>query len=153
VYGRSNPSSEASRFPTLLQEDAHALFGSLHWYRPVPRLRTFRRYGFGDGTDRFQNAYEKFSFADEAFFAGYRVRMSTCASFVEFLVSGAGASMHGLSPAFARTARVQNVVFVHGLYADGSCWLEVIARLMSAGTEVHISAKSTMQLCGQCRDG
>ena len=29
--------------------------------------------------------------------------------------------------------KVRNVVLVHGLFADGSCWSEVIARLQSAG--------------------
>jgi hypothetical protein len=27
-----------------------------------------------------------------------------------------------------------NVVLVHGLFADGSCWSEVIPRLQTAGT-------------------
>ena len=29
--------------------------------------------------------------------------------------------------------KTKNVVFVHGLFADGSCWTEVIARLQAAG--------------------
>src|ERR1700729_1745746 len=29
--------------------------------------------------------------------------------------------------------KAQNVVLVHGLFADGSCWSEVIARLQAAG--------------------
>ena len=29
--------------------------------------------------------------------------------------------------------RAKNIVFVHGLFADGSCWTEVIARLQSRG--------------------
>jgi pimeloyl-ACP methyl ester carboxylesterase len=29
--------------------------------------------------------------------------------------------------------KARNVVLVHGLFADGSCWLEVIARLQAAG--------------------
>ena len=43
------------------------------------------------------------------------------------------------SPLFARTATAQsapkavNVVLVHGLFADGSCWSEVIARLQPKG--------------------
>jgi pimeloyl-ACP methyl ester carboxylesterase len=37
----------------------------------------------------------------------------------------------GLSRASAAVAR--NVVLVHGLFADGSCWSEVIARLQAAG--------------------
>ena len=37
----------------------------------------------------------------------------------------------GLATASATVAR--NVVLVHGLFADGSCWSEVIARLQAAG--------------------
>src|SRR5262249_35765724 len=29
--------------------------------------------------------------------------------------------------------KVRNIVLVHGLFADGSCWSEVIARLQAAG--------------------
>ena len=36
-----------------------------------------------------------------------------------------------LTPA-AEVARAQNVVLVHGLFADGSCWSEVILRLRAA---------------------
>jgi pimeloyl-ACP methyl ester carboxylesterase len=37
-------------------------------------------------------------------------------------------------PSTAKTApRVPNVVLVHGLYADGSCWLDVIPYLQKAG--------------------
>jgi pimeloyl-ACP methyl ester carboxylesterase len=32
--------------------------------------------------------------------------------------------------------RARNVVLVHGLFADGSCWVDVIARLQSAGLNV-----------------
>jgi pimeloyl-ACP methyl ester carboxylesterase len=32
--------------------------------------------------------------------------------------------------------KARNVVLVHGLFADGSCWVEVIARLQSAGLSV-----------------
>ena len=45
------------------------------------------------------------------------------------------------SPLFPHTANAQaipkarNVVLVHGLFADGSCWSEVIARLQSQGIE------------------
>src|ERR687885_2162495 len=39
--------------------------------------------------------------------------------------------------AFAQTApKARNVVLVHGLFADGSCWSEVIARLQAAGLNV-----------------
>src|SRR5580704_16525680 len=33
-------------------------------------------------------------------------------------------------------ARGKNVVLVHGLFADGSCWSEVIPRLQAAGLNV-----------------
>lgn len=37
----------------------------------------------------------------------------------------------------ARTAtRAKSVVLVHGLYADGSCWLDVIPHLLGAGLKV-----------------
>jgi pimeloyl-ACP methyl ester carboxylesterase len=35
--------------------------------------------------------------------------------------------------AIASPAKARNVVLVHGLFADGSCWSEVIARLQAAG--------------------
>ena len=39
--------------------------------------------------------------------------------------------------AFAQTAlKAKNVVLVHGLFADGSCWSEVIPRLQAAGLNV-----------------
>lgn len=54
-------------------------------------------------------------------------------SFSAVLVAGAAASVlstHG----YALTAkRARNVVLVHGAYADGSCWSEVISRLQAAG--------------------
>src|SRR5215470_13605058 len=54
-------------------------------------------------------------------------------TFVSMLVAGA------TNPALWRAANAQttrnarNVVLVHGLFADGSCWTEVIARLQAAG--------------------
>ena len=51
------------------------------------------------------------------------------------MLAAAGAA----SPFFHRIAgaepapKVRNVVLVHGLFADGSCWSEVIARLQMAG--------------------
>lgn len=33
--------------------------------------------------------------------------------------------------AVARPQKARNIVFVHGLFADGSCWSEVISRLLS----------------------
>jgi pimeloyl-ACP methyl ester carboxylesterase len=51
------------------------------------------------------------------------------------LAAGAAAS---LIPATGMAAlpvptRARNIVLVHGLFADGSCWSEVIARLQAAG--------------------
>ncbi len=51
------------------------------------------------------------------------------------LVAGAVASLtstHGTAAA-ASSTKARNVVLVHGLFADGSCWSEVIARLQAAG--------------------
>jgi pimeloyl-ACP methyl ester carboxylesterase len=56
-------------------------------------------------------------------------------TFSSALVAGAVASLtstRGLA-ATAPAAKARNVVLVHGLFADGSCWLEVIARLQAAG--------------------
>jgi len=54
-------------------------------------------------------------------------------TFLEKAVAAAGiASLAGLSGAQPRPA-IQNVVLVHGLFADGSCWSEVIARLQRTG--------------------
>ncbi len=56
-------------------------------------------------------------------------------TFSAALVAGAAASLtsrHGLA-ADAAAAKSRNVVLVHGLFADGSCWSEVIARLQTAG--------------------
>jgi pimeloyl-ACP methyl ester carboxylesterase len=54
------------------------------------------------------------------------------------LVAGAAASMtatRGMS-ATAAAIRARNVVLVHGLFADGSSWSEVIARLQAAALNV-----------------
>jgi pimeloyl-ACP methyl ester carboxylesterase len=47
-------------------------------------------------------------------------------------VSAAASLVPRLAHAQA-TKRAQNVVLVHGLFADGSCWSEVISRLQAAG--------------------
>jgi pimeloyl-ACP methyl ester carboxylesterase len=51
------------------------------------------------------------------------------------LLAGAAASMIPSRGSAARAAptKLRNVVLVHGLFADGSCWTEVIARLQAAG--------------------
>lgn len=56
-------------------------------------------------------------------------------AFAAALVAGAAVSLtssRGLAATPART-RARNAVLVHGAYADGSCWREVIARLQHAG--------------------
>jgi len=55
--------------------------------------------------------------------------------FAAALVVGAAPSMMSARGTAATSAPVvaRNVVLVHGLFADGSCWSEVIARLQAAG--------------------
>ncbi len=51
----------------------------------------------------------------------------------------AGGTVATLLPSPTRAEKlpeVRNVVLVHGLFADGSCWSEVIARLQAAGLNV-----------------
>ena len=56
-------------------------------------------------------------------------------AFSAALVTGAAASListRGMA-ANSTLVKARNVVLVHGLFADGSCWSEVIARLQTAG--------------------
>ena len=56
-------------------------------------------------------------------------------AFSAALVTGAAASListHGMA-ANSTLVKARNVVLVHGLFADGSSWSEVIARLQAAG--------------------
>src|SRR6059036_1260925 len=56
-------------------------------------------------------------------------------AFSTALLAGAAASLvstRGMA-ANATPTKARNVVLVHGLFADGSCWTEVIARLQAAG--------------------
>src|SRR3954463_6547164 len=56
-------------------------------------------------------------------------------AFSTALLAGAAASLvstRGMA-ANATPPKARNVVLVHGLFADGSCWTEVIARLQAAG--------------------
>lgn len=56
-------------------------------------------------------------------------------TFSKALVAGAAVSL-AATRAFAATAKpdqARNVVLVHGLFADGSCWLDVLARLQGHG--------------------
>jgi pimeloyl-ACP methyl ester carboxylesterase len=59
-------------------------------------------------------------------------------NFSAAMVAAAAASVIS-TRAFAADApqtKARNVVLVHGLFADGSCWLEVIPRLQAAGLNV-----------------
>jgi pimeloyl-ACP methyl ester carboxylesterase len=51
-----------------------------------------------------------------------------------FAIAAAAAS--ALTPRAVRAAAARNVVLVHGLFADGSCWSEVIPLLQAAGLNV-----------------
>jgi pimeloyl-ACP methyl ester carboxylesterase len=55
------------------------------------------------------------------------------------LLAGAAASListRGMSAPNSAPTKARNIVLVHGLFADGSCWSEVIARLQAAGLNV-----------------
>ena len=56
-------------------------------------------------------------------------------AFSAALLAGAAGSLLATSASAATAAspKARNVVLVHGLFADGSCWTEVIARLQAAG--------------------
>lgn len=58
-------------------------------------------------------------------------------TFSTTLVAGAAASLISgktmAAPAIAKPPRARNIVFVHGLFADGSCWSDVISRLEPKG--------------------
>src|SRR6266436_3437757 len=59
-------------------------------------------------------------------------------TFSAALLAGAAASMistRGMA-ANSTPAKARNVVLVHGLFADGSSWSEVIPRLQAAGLNV-----------------
>jgi pimeloyl-ACP methyl ester carboxylesterase len=59
-------------------------------------------------------------------------------TFSAALVAGAAASLTSTRAPAATAAptKARNVVLVHGLFADGSCWSEVIPRLQAAGLNV-----------------
>ena len=56
-------------------------------------------------------------------------------AFSTVLAAAVSAPLVGIGTAAAASG-VRNVVLVHGLYADGSSWSEVIGRLQSAGVRV-----------------
>src|ERR1700741_1274753 len=59
-------------------------------------------------------------------------------TFSTALLAGAAASLVSARGMAANAAppKARNVVLVHGLFADGSCWSEAIARLQKAGLNV-----------------
>jgi hypothetical protein len=69
---------------------------------------------------------------------GRDIMMMDRRAFSTALLAGAAASListRGMA-ANETPAEARNVVLVHGLFADGSCWSEVIARLQTAGLNV-----------------
>src|SRR3954468_23098590 len=54
-------------------------------------------------------------------------------NFTSGLAAGAAVSLFPHLVRAQSAAYARNVVLVHGLFADGSCWSEVISRLQSAG--------------------
>jgi len=55
-------------------------------------------------------------------------------TFVSVVAAGAaGAFFQSSAVAGLAPVKAHNIVLVHGLFADGSCWSEVIARLQAAG--------------------
>jgi pimeloyl-ACP methyl ester carboxylesterase len=54
-------------------------------------------------------------------------------SFTATLISGAAGSLLAPAAQAQTKATARNVVLVHGAYADGSCWTEVIGRLQQVG--------------------
>jgi pimeloyl-ACP methyl ester carboxylesterase len=58
-------------------------------------------------------------------------------TFVSMVAAGAASTLiQGAAAAAQPASKARNVVLLHGLFADGSCWSEVIARLQAAGLNV-----------------
>jgi pimeloyl-ACP methyl ester carboxylesterase len=57
------------------------------------------------------------------------------ATFSSALAAGVATSLLGTTRGSANTT-IRNAVLVHGLYADGSCWSDVVVQLQSAGMKV-----------------
>jgi pimeloyl-ACP methyl ester carboxylesterase len=57
-------------------------------------------------------------------------------AFSTVLAAAAAASLLPVTRAIAAAPKAKNVVLVHGLFADGSCWTEVIPKLQAAGLNV-----------------
>ena len=57
-------------------------------------------------------------------------------TFASLLATGTAASLLPLRALAQNPPAARNIVLVHGLFADGSCWSEVIPRLQGAGLNV-----------------
>src|SRR6202167_1716240 len=57
-------------------------------------------------------------------------------TFVSMMAAGAASPLLQRTAAAAPVPKARNIVLVHGLFADGSCWTEVIARLLPKGLNV-----------------
>ena len=57
-------------------------------------------------------------------------------TFVSMIAAGAATSLLQSAAAAQPVPKARNIVLVHGLFADGSCWSEVIARLQPKGLKV-----------------
>jgi pimeloyl-ACP methyl ester carboxylesterase len=57
-------------------------------------------------------------------------------TFVSMLAAGAATTLLQRGAEAEPEVKARNVVLVHGLFADGSCWSEVIARLQPKGIQV-----------------
>jgi hypothetical protein len=67
------------------------------------------------------------------------------------LLAGVATSLLAQASEAAVESRVRNVVLVHGAYADGSSWSEVIPLLQHAG--MHVTAKPSMVHFGSDHPG
>jgi hypothetical protein len=68
-------------------------------------------------------------------------------SFAAAVTLGSAAALFGARPASAAPldgplAKARNVVLVHGAYADGSCWSDVIPHLQARGLKRGLGAES-----------
>lgn len=57
-------------------------------------------------------------------------------TFMSMMAAGAAGPLFQRAAAAQPATKARNIVFVHGLFADGSCWSEVIARLQPKGFNV-----------------
>ena len=65
-------------------------------------------------------------------------------------VLGVSAAASAAAARAASPLRARNVVLVHGAYADGSCWAEIIPRLLDAGLKVTAVQNPLRTLAEDC---